>query len=342
VALHPPRVRARRGQLILPLLYLDTPRLWRVAEQADADLAAIMQARQFERWPHRHIDPEILEARETITALAEAFADRIETLAALPAPTTPDIAPPQPLPASSQRPARGKSPTMAPQSPPSPAQRALADGRPDWTGTLASAWYEGSYGAWQEFTLGDATQRLRWIPSGSFPMGSPPDEDGRDDDEGPQHRVTLTKGFWLFDTPVTQGLWIACGLGNQSKFQNEGGRRPVENVSWQDAMGFLTVLAHRIDFGDLQPVLPTEAQWEYACRAAPMTPCSFGPGLSPVLANYDESCIKEMKTVGSYPSSKWGLYDMHGKSGNGAPMHYGIIRMRPQPTPASAAISVSM
>ncbi|MGZ0189226.1 MAG: SUMF1/EgtB/PvdO family nonheme iron enzyme [Alphaproteobacteria bacterium] len=297
------------GQLILPLLYLDAPRLWQAAEKADADLAAILQARQFERWPHRHIDQETLAARETITGLATAFADRIDAPAALPAQRAPDPAPP---PASTQPPARVKRPTVAPPLPRSSAQRAPVDGRPDWTGAWASAWDEDRYGAWQEFTLGDATQRLRWIPSGSFTMGSPPDEDGRDDDEGPQHRVTLTKGFWLFDTPVTQGLWTACGLGNQSEFQNEGARRPVENVSWQDALGFLTVLAHRIDFGDLQPVLPTEAQWEYACRAGTMTPYSFGPGLSPVLANYDESGIKETKTVGSYPSNKWGLYDMHG------------------------------
>jgi formylglycine-generating enzyme required for sulfatase activity len=143
-------------------------------------------------------------------------------------------------------------------------------------------------------------------------MGSPPDEDRRLSREGPQHRVILTKGFWLFDTPVTQGLWMACGLENRSEFQDEGARRPVENVSWSETQGFLTVLAQRIGFGDLQPALPTEAQWEYACRAGTMTPYSFGPELSPALANYRESGIKETSMVGAYRPNNWGLYDMHG------------------------------
>ena len=81
--------------------------------------------------------------------------------------------------------------------------------------------------------------------------------------EGPQHRVTLIKGYWLFDTPVTQALWEAVMGSNPSKYKSPG--RPVDSVTWNDAQEFLTKINARFDGLDL--TLPTEAQWEYACRA---------------------------------------------------------------------------
>jgi len=130
---------------------------------------------------------------------------------------------------------------------------------PDW----ASAWGEDEYGVWTEFTLEQVTQRLRWIPPGRFVMGSPTDEPGRDEDEGPAHEVILTQGYWLLDTPCTQALWEAVIGENPSDFKSP--TRPVERVSWEDCQGFLERINRRLP--GLALSLPSEAQWEHACRA---------------------------------------------------------------------------
>ena len=102
----------------------------------------------------------------------------------------------------------------------------LANGcPPDW----ASGWGQDRYGVFVEFTLLEVTQRLRWIPPGQFQMGSPESEPGRYDGEGPRHQVTLTQGFWLFDTPCPQALWEAVMGENPSQFKSP--TRPVEQVS---------------------------------------------------------------------------------------------------------------
>jgi len=134
---------------------------------------------------------------------------------------------------------------------------------PSW----ASGWGRDRFGVFAEFSLPlrktIVTQRLRWIPPGMFNMGSPKDEPGRYDDEGPAHEVTMRHGFWLFDTPCTQALWEAVTGENPSKFVDR--ERPVEQVTWHDCQDFIRRLAESID--GLQLALPTEAQWEYACRA---------------------------------------------------------------------------
>jgi formylglycine-generating enzyme required for sulfatase activity len=111
-------------------------------------------------------------------------------------------------------------------------------------------------------------QRWRYIPPGEFLMGSPVDEAGHYEREGPQHRVRLTQGFWIADTPCTQGLWHAVMGTNPSRFEDD--ERPVERVSWLETQQFLTRLNERIP--TLRAALPTEAQWEYACRAGSTTP----------------------------------------------------------------------
>src|SRR5438128_6861266 len=108
---------------------------------------------------------------------------------------------------------------------------------------------------------------MRWIPPGRFWMGSPADEDGRYDDEGPQHEVQFTQGVWLFDTPCTQALWQAVMGTDPSEFK--GKNRPVESVSWEDSQTFLDKLNAQLPGLALR--LPTEAQWEYACRAGTET-----------------------------------------------------------------------
>ncbi|MCO6459716.1 MAG: formylglycine-generating enzyme family protein [Pirellulaceae bacterium] len=140
---------------------------------------------------------------------------------------------------------------------------------PDWVDAVG----EDQYGPWVQLRVADATQRLRWIPPGTFLMGSPDDEPGRWDDEGPQHQVTLTRGFWLFDTPCTQALWQAVIGTNPSRFRSP--TRPVEKVSWEDCQQFLSKLRTLVP--GLNVDLPTEAQWEYACRAGTTEATYAGP-----------------------------------------------------------------
>ncbi|WP_312914737.1 formylglycine-generating enzyme family protein [Candidatus Competibacter phosphatis] len=207
---------------------------------------------------------------------------------------------------------------------------------PDW----ASGWGQDRYGVFVEFTLQEITQRLRWIPPGRFWMGSPEKEPGRYDNEGPRHRVTFSQGFWLFDTPCTQALWEAVMGNNLSRFQSP--TRPVEQVSWDDAQTFLSNINEQIP--GLNLVLPSEAQWEYACRAGTETAIYTGeltisgknnaPALDPIawyggnsgvdfdLADGEDSSGWVGKQyphtrAGTHPvklkrANPWGLYDMLG------------------------------
>jgi formylglycine-generating enzyme required for sulfatase activity len=172
------------------------------------------------------------------------------------------------------------------------------------------------------------------IPAGEFVMGSPADEPGRQDSEGPQHRVRL-EGFLMGQTPITQAQWRAMArlvppLGqrwqrqlplNPSHFsgQPDSDQRPVEQVSWHDAIEFCRRLSAFT--GDVY-TLPSEAQWEYACRAGTTTPFAFGETITPELANYDANHAyangpngeyrQQTTPVGSFPPNAWGLQDMHG------------------------------
>jgi formylglycine-generating enzyme required for sulfatase activity len=149
------------------------------------------------------------------------------------------------------------------------AKETPAIARPSWaTGTG-----KDKFGLWAEFALGGARQRMRWIEPRAFTMGSPKGEAGRFDDEGPQHEVTLRQGFWLFDTPVTQALWTAAMGTNPSFFKDP--KRPVEQVSWDDAQQFLRKVNSSVPGLGLR--LPTEAQWEYACRAGTTDATYAGP-----------------------------------------------------------------
>ena len=110
---------------------------------------------------------------------------------------------------------------------------------------------------------------LVWCPPGSFMMGSPASEEGRSNNEA-LHKVTLTKGFWMGQYEVTQAQWQQVMGNNPSRFKGDG-HLPVEQVSWLDCQKFLTKLNALIKARDLSPGcvfrLPTEAEWEYACRA---------------------------------------------------------------------------
>jgi formylglycine-generating enzyme required for sulfatase activity len=203
----------------------------------------------------------------------------------------------------------------------------------------------------------DSSINMITIPDGKFMMGSPLNEQSRYSDEGPQHEVTLIS-FCLSQTPITQEQWREVagwearegerwGLElnpNPSRFQCQEGKgearllkgetstdqRPVENVSWHDAMEFCSRLSQRTG---RRYSLPSEAQWEYACRAGTTSPFHFGEMVTSELANFDASftyangpkgVYREQTTpvwmfpanasapVWMFPANAWGLHDMHG------------------------------
>jgi uncharacterized protein (TIGR02996 family) len=158
--------------------------------------------------------------------------------------------------------------------------------------------------------------RFAWIPPGVFLMGSPESELEREDNET-QHRVRLTKGLWLGVYPVTQDQWQAV-MGNDPS-ESKGENLPVENVSWGDCQEFCAALSQR---ESRRYALPTEAEWEYACRAGTTTPFHFGNVLNSTQANCHNGLPYgteekgpyqgQMTAVGSYRPNAWGVYDMHG------------------------------
>ncbi|MCX5771635.1 MAG: SUMF1/EgtB/PvdO family nonheme iron enzyme [Candidatus Hydrogenedentes bacterium] len=159
--------------------------------------------------------------------------------------------------------------------------------------------------------------RMVWIPPGEFMMSSPESEPERDGNERPLHRVAISRGFWLGKYEVTQAQWQAVMAGAPSKFK--GDTLPVECVSWDDCHEFIWRLNAK---GEGLFRLPTEAEWEYACRAGTTTPFAFGETISPEQANYNgdgtywngrEGVYRQQTTpVGSFRPNAWGLYDMHG------------------------------
>ena len=196
-------------------------------------------------------------------------------------------------------------------------------------------------------TINDVEYAFRWCPPGTFMMGSPKDEKDRDyasvsrlpED---QHQVTLTRGFWMLETEVTQEMWTSM-MGNNpdlalgasgilSILGFKGTKFPMAWISWNDCQEYIKKLN---DLG-VAPAgfkfsLPTEAQWEYACRAGTTTAYHFGDTLRRDQANFGpyfrtpgefvramEAAKKEAgylgkpTEVGRYPANAWGLHDMHG------------------------------
>jgi len=168
--------------------------------------------------------------------------------------------------------------------------------------------------------------KLVWIEPGRFQMGSPAGEKDRLDNEL-QHEVEITQGFYMGAFEVTQEQYRRVKGGNPSYF-NAGkvGENtddfPVETVSWNEAMDFCRKLTEMgKDAGQVYD-LPTEAEWEYACRAGTTTVFAFGDSLSSAQANFHGDYpyggaakgpyLKQTTTVGAYKANAWGLYDMHG------------------------------
>ena len=179
---------------------------------------------------------------------------------------------------------------------------------------------------------GGVKMEFVYIGAGEFLMGSPASEAGGFDDERPQHKVTIGKGFWLAETEVTQAQYRAIMGTNPSYFVEKAGGflglgvqkvdrvdHPVEQVSWDRAQAFCTKLSKMLG---VSARLPSEAEWEYACRAGTTTPFSTGNTISTEQANYNGNYTRgsgrkgvyRAKTtpVKSFAANPWGLYDMHG------------------------------
>jgi uncharacterized protein (TIGR02996 family) len=176
---------------------------------------------------------------------------------------------------------------------------------------------------------------LALVPPGSFLRGSPAREPGRGPQEGPPHEVEITRPFYLGVCPVTQGQYAQVMGHNPSYFAVEGAysfrvkgldtrRFPVEHVTWNDAVAFCARLSRLPAEKQAGRVyrLPTEGEWEYACRAGTTTPFAFGASLSSAQANFNGNhpyggaevgpFLERTRPVGSSPPNAWGLFDMHG------------------------------
>jgi formylglycine-generating enzyme required for sulfatase activity len=198
-------------------------------------------------------------------------------------------------------------------------QGSISPERAFWKSGVKPQWVSDygtdQYGAWCEFQVprhdreGNVTQRMRWIKPGEFLMGSPKGEGGREN-ESPQHLVTLTQGYWLADSQVTQELWTSIAGKNPSIFR--GDTNPVEQISWRECQKWLPNVLEKVP--TLQLALPTEAQWEYACRAGSQTAYCFGddPKELPKYGWFGENAEGKTHPVKQLQPNGWGLYDMHG------------------------------
>jgi formylglycine-generating enzyme required for sulfatase activity len=199
----------------------------------------------------------------------------------------------------------------------------------------ASAWGDDRYGLWCEIEVGGVVQRLRWIEPGEFWMGSSEaerkrfGEQGNDDwkrwiqNEAPRHRVKLTRGFWLSDTACTQALWQAVVGDSPSGVTQDihNLELPLTQVSWDQVTQTFLPAANRHLTG-AEVMLPTEAQWEYACRAGTETAYHFGEQIHSDQVNCDGNhpppggrqgeYRKRTVPVKALPANGWGLYQMHG------------------------------
>ncbi|MCP4645048.1 MAG: SUMF1/EgtB/PvdO family nonheme iron enzyme, partial [bacterium] len=187
---------------------------------------------------------------------------------------------------------------------------------------------------------------FRYVPEGTFEMGSPASEKERDDDET-LHQVTLTHGFWIGETEVTQEQWQRLAVNNPSRFKDCGEKCPVENVNWYEALWYANALSKRAGFAPCYELsgcngknsgedlecstvtfkglgcsgyrLPTEAEWEYAARAGTRTRFFWGddPGYSLIGQYAVAHKIIELagtEVVGSRPPNAWGLHDTSGNA----------------------------
>ncbi len=205
----------------------------------------------------------------------------------------------------------------------------VLSGVPTWAGEMG----KDSFGVWAKVTVNGQSQKMRWIQAGVFLMGStsaekelaiktiatqarPMPDVVADETE---HQVTISQGFWLGDSECTQAMWRAVMGANPSKFYDDP-QRPVERVDWNDAHVFLGKINGLHQSSEFR--LPSEAEWEYACRAGTTTAYSFGATCTAAEVNFkggypfggaEKGPDRGMTVpVKSLPPNAWGLYEMHG------------------------------
>ena len=196
----------------------------------------------------------------------------------------------------------------------------------------ASARGNDQYGTWADLTVKGVVQRFRLIPAGTFTMGSPSDEVGRNRDET-AHSVTLTKPYWMADSDCTQALWQVV-MGSNPAYFIGNPQRPVEQVSWDDCQQMLAAL-NKLD-ARLSARLPTEAEWEYACRAGTTGPIP-GVSLDAMAWDRDNSGNTTHPVKEKAPNS-WGLYDMIGNVLQWCGDRYGDYPTGPLTDPVGSAL----
>ena len=175
-----------------------------------------------------------------------------------------------------------------------------------------------STAGWDDEITGALGMKFKLIKPGRFVMGSPADEPKRNAALEKQFSVEITKPYYIGIYPVTQAEWLSLMDMRVMKFR--GDRRPMESVSWKNATQFIAKLNKKAD--GFVYSLPTEAQWEYACRAGATTAFWNGPSITSDDANIlgtvpfpgtkRSKKVGETTDVGAYPPNPWGLYDMHG------------------------------
>ena len=171
----------------------------------------------------------------------------------------------------------------------------------------------------ESLTWPKKAEQFAWIEPGRFLMGSPESEPGRESDEGPQHAVTIGRGFYLAKYPVTRGQWervMGTAPWSQGSCAPSSPHHPAVYISWHDVQEFIG----RLNAASSEQLyrLPTEAEWEYACRAGTTTSWSFGDDRSqlPAHACYLDSdgnaAAQDARAVGTRLPNPWGLHDVHG------------------------------
>jgi formylglycine-generating enzyme len=191
---------------------------------------------------------------------------------------------------------------------------------PRWPLPGTSAWGDDRFGLWIELELAGVVQRYRWLEPGEPAIGSPNAEAARMREEGPQHRVRLTRGTRRADRACTQGLWRSV-MGGDPSMPKGDDCLPVENVSWEDVQSFMQLIRRLLPAG-VEAMLPTEAQWECACRTGTNTPWRIGANIAPELANHDGTDPYPVGAPGHYrgmtvrsktlPANGSGLYELRG------------------------------
>jgi len=177
---------------------------------------------------------------------------------------------------------------------------------------------------------------FQYIPAGTFLMGSPAEEAMRGKDEGPQHEIMLTQGFYLATYEVTQTQWEAVMGENPAVFQSleTSAQHPVEYVSWNDCQALISRL-NEMGQGNFR--LPTEAEWEYACRAGTQTAYYWGDKMkqngSSDYAWANSRSFAQTHPVGSKQPNEWGLYDMSGNVWEWCQDWFGPYLAKPQTNP---------